>query len=158
MKEFFNSKLIKPLLGFIKTGTSPTKLALGMAWGIVLGIIPLIGINTLLCILVAFVFKINMGVVQLVNYFVYPLQLILFIPFIKVGIYLFGKNTLSYPLEDIWDRLQVNFIETLGDIWMVNLFGIFIWLAISPLLYQLTYMGSKYLINRVYKEEKDKEK
>lgn len=145
-------------MGFIKTGTSPSKLALGMAWGVVLGIIPLIGINTLLCALVAFVFRINMGVIQLVNYFVYPLQLILFVPFIKLGIYLFGANPVPYPLEDIWDRLQINFIETLGDIWMANLFGVFIWLVISPLLYGLTYTGSKYLINKVYKEEEVQDK
>ncbi len=151
MKIFTHNKLIKPLVGYIKTGTSPTKISMGMAWGLVLGIIPLLGVNTILCAIVAFVFRINMGVIQLVNYFVYPLQLVLFIPFIKLGIYTFGGNPMPYPYEEIWGRLQVNFVDTLGDIWEANLYGILIWLAISPLSYGATYVVSKYAIGKMHK-------
>jgi uncharacterized protein (DUF2062 family) len=128
---------------------SPSKLGLGMAWGLVLGIIPLIGISTLLSAIVAFVFRINMGVIQLVNYLVYPLQLLLFVPFIKLGIYSFGANPLPYPIEEIWSRLQTNFLYTISDIWLTNLLGILVWLIISPILYMATYFGSKYLINKI---------
>ena len=155
MKGYLQTKLIKPLLGFLKTGMSPTKLAIGIALGFVIGIIPIVGITTTLCAVLAYIFRINMAVVQLINYIVYPLQVILFIPFIKFGIYVFGVNPLPYPIEAIWDRLQSNFIETIGDIWWANLFGVLIWLVIAPLLYISLFFSSRYLIKKFYKEGKE---
>lgn len=154
MKVFFYTKLILPLLSFLKTGMSPTKLAAGIALGFVIGIIPFVGITTILCGVLAYVFRINIGVVQLVNYVAYPLQITLFIPFIKLGIHLFGVNPLPYPLESIWDKLRSDFLETIGDIWLANFYGILIWLIVAPLLYLLIFMSSKYLIKKMHKEEK----
>jgi len=134
---------------------SPTKLALGIALGFVIGIIPVVGITTALCAVLAYIFRINMAVVQLANYIVYPLQVIFFIPFIKFGIYVFGVNPLPYPIDTVWDRLQSNFMETIGDIWWANLFGVLIWLVIAPLLYLLLFLSFKYFINKLYKEEKE---
>ena len=156
MKTFFYTKLIQPLLSFLKTGMSPTKLASGIALGFVLGIIPFVGVTTLLCAILAYLFRINMAVVQLVNYIVYPLQVILFIPFIKLGEYIFQMNPLPYPIEVIWSRLQSNFLETIGEIWWANLLGILIWLLLAPLLYMAIFLSSKYLIKKFYKENESK--
>jgi len=154
MKQFLKKKLVDPLKEYLKSGTSPHKLAQGIAWGLVLGLIPFIGINTALCAGVAIIFRINMGVIQLVNYFVYPLQLALFLPFIKLGIYLFGIGDIPYPLETVWQRLQTNFIETIGDIWMANMSGIVLWLIVAPLLYYSGYYLGKVAIGKlVIKEE-----
>ena len=135
---------------------SPTKLASGIALGFVLGIIPFVGVTTLLCAILAYLFRINMAVVQLVNYIVYPLQVILFIPFIKLGEYIFQMNPLPYPIEVIWSRLQSNFLETIGEIWWANLLGILIWLLLAPLLYMAIFLSSKYLIKKFYKENESK--
>jgi len=155
VKGYLQRKLIKPLLGFLKTGMSPTKLAIGVALGFVIGIIPIVGITTVLCAVVAYIFRINMAVVQLANYIVYPLQVIFFIPFIKFGIYVFGVNPLPYPIDAIWDRLQSNFIGTISDIWWANLLGVLIWLAIAPILYISVFLSSTYLIKKLYKKEKE---
>jgi len=155
LKDYLQTKLIQPIIGFLKTGMSPTKLALGIALGFVIGIIPVVGITTALCAVLAYIFRINMAVVQLANYIVYPLQVIFFIPFIKFGIYVFGVNPLPYPIDTVWDRLQSNFMETIGDIWWANLFGVLIWLVIAPLLYLLLFLSFKYFINKLYKEEKE---
>ena len=152
MKAYFQTRLIQPLVGFLRTGMSPGKLATGISLGFVLGIIPFVGITTVLCAIVAYILRINMAVIQLVNYIVYPLQIILFIPFIKLAIYLFGVNPMPYPIEIVWDRLESDFLQTIGDIWLANLFGVLLWLGIAPFLFMGVFLGSKYLIEKYHKE------
>ena len=70
-----------PIVMLLKQGTAPEKIALSLSMGFVLGIFPVIGSTTLLCAAAAFMFKLNLPAIQLVNYFVYPLQLGLLLPF-----------------------------------------------------------------------------
>lgn len=125
---------------------SPSKLAAGISLGFVLGIIPFVGITTILCGIFAYTLRINMAVIQLVNYIVYPLQIVLFIPFIKLAIYLFSVNPMPYPIETVWARLETEFIRTIGDIWLANIFGVLLWLGIAPFLFVGVYLSSKYII------------
>jgi uncharacterized protein (DUF2062 family) len=130
---------------------SPGKLAAGISLGLVLGIIPFVGINTALCAILAYVLRINMAVIQLVNYIVYPLQILLFIPFIKLAIYLFGVNPMPYPIEIVWDKLQSAFLQTIGEIWWANMFGVLLWMIVAPFLFMAVFFGSKYLIQKYHK-------
>lgn len=135
-------KIIDPLLAFLKQGITPEKLALTLAFGFALGVIPVLGVTTVLCAGAALYFRLNMAAIQLVNYFVYPLQLLFFVPFIKLGELIFnqplipfsGGEILSMFREDVWDTLQ--------KIWFANLLGVVAWLIIitplSILLYYLT--------------------
>lgn len=81
IKKFFRNKLYLPVINFLQQGLSPEKLAEGISWGLVLGFIPLMGSTTILCSLASLGRKINMAVIQLINWFVYPLQLIFFFLF-----------------------------------------------------------------------------
>ena len=86
----FKKNYIKSVLAqALYQGLTPRKLALTCAFGVVLGLFPVFGVTTLLCFVAAFLFRLNIPIIQLVNYLIAPLQLILIIPFIQVGIYLF---------------------------------------------------------------------
>ena len=76
---------LRLLDSFLKCGLSPRKLALTLALGSVIGILPVLWGTTLLCVLAAAVFRLNQVSIQAVNYLVYPIQLALFIPFIRMG-------------------------------------------------------------------------
>ena len=65
-------------------GITPEKIALSVALGITLGVTPVLGSTSILCFLAAVVFRLNAPAIQLVNYFVYPLQFALLIPFIGI--------------------------------------------------------------------------
>lgn len=73
----------------LASGLSPRELALTLALGAALGILPLPWGATLLCAGAAFLFRLNQGAIQVVNYLVYPLQLMLFIPYYRLGGFLF---------------------------------------------------------------------
>ena len=90
MNSLFQRRITRPILEVLRQGTTPEKIALSIAFGLVLGIFPAIGWTTLLCFLAAIIFRLNLPAVQLVNYFMYPVQLALLIPFIRAGELLFG--------------------------------------------------------------------
>jgi uncharacterized protein (DUF2062 family) len=77
--------LLKPLLHLSLRGMSPEVIALSVAVGFALGVFPLPGCPTLLCAAAAVVWRLNGPAVQVINYLVYPLQLALFAPFMRLG-------------------------------------------------------------------------
>ena len=83
---------MQPLLDLSLRGMSPEAIALSIAVGFALGLFPLPGCPTLLCALAAVVLRLNGPAVQVVNYLVYPLQLALFAPFMRLGGRLFPAS------------------------------------------------------------------
>ncbi|WP_433983369.1 DUF2062 domain-containing protein [Tunturiibacter empetritectus] len=78
-------------------GASPEKLAWSLAVGLLIGINPILGSTTVLCLAVAFLLRLNIAASQLGNHIVYPLQLVLVIPFIRLASRVF--NTAPMPLS-----------------------------------------------------------
>ncbi|MDH5366486.1 MAG: DUF2062 domain-containing protein [Cyclobacteriaceae bacterium] len=148
MKQFFNRKIFQPILGFLKEGISPDKIAMCIAFGFVLGVIPFVGITTLLCAIVAIVFRLNMGVIQIMNYAVYPLQILLFIPFVKTGIYLFDDNPLSFSSDEIIEMIKENAFQVVIKLGYANILGVIVWLILAPVLFAVIYYLSYYLLSR----------
>lgn len=128
---FFKQKLIKPILNFLLQGISPEKLALAVVFGVLLGIFPMIGTTTLLCTMAALYLKLNMPAIQLINYFVYPLQLIFFIPFIRLGEFIFNEPPIPFSITQIIEMLQNDMLGTIGNLWYANFLGVVAWLIIS---------------------------
>jgi uncharacterized protein (DUF2062 family) len=69
----------------LQRGTAPQRLAFALALGFVLGCIPVIGIPTALCAMVAVLFRLNLPAIQAANYIAMPLQVALIVPFIRLG-------------------------------------------------------------------------
>lgn len=132
-------KIADRLMGFLQEGTSPEKMALALAIGVTVGIMPLLGATTLLCTILAFRLKINLAFLQLVNYIAYPIQLLLYIPFLRIGSGLFSKEKFNYSLEDITNMLTHDLMGTIGRFFVVNLCGLLLWLILTPVLFGLSY-------------------
>ncbi len=75
MRAFFRRRIVEPLLALLKQGLSPERLALSVGFGIMIGIFPMLGSTTFLCILVGFALGLNQPALQIVNHSMYPLQL-----------------------------------------------------------------------------------
>ena len=131
------------MLDFLQQGSSPEKMALALAIGITIGIMPLLGATTLLCTLLAFRFKLNMAFLQVVNYIAYPIQLLLYIPFLKIGARFFSSEKFNYSLEDITNMLAADTMGTIAKFFMINLYGLLLWLIIAPVLFALSYFISR---------------
>jgi uncharacterized protein (DUF2062 family) len=64
---------------------APDRLALCVALGIVIGNIPILGLSTLLCALIALAFRLNLPAIQIVQAAMAPSQILLIIPFVRLG-------------------------------------------------------------------------
>jgi uncharacterized protein (DUF2062 family) len=73
----------------LRRGISPRKLALTVTLGLIVGILPLVWGTSLLCAILAFRFGLNQAGIQVANYIAYPLQILLFLPFYRIGAWIF---------------------------------------------------------------------
>ncbi|MFA6457130.1 MAG: DUF2062 domain-containing protein [Bacteroidota bacterium] len=141
ISRFFDRALLTPLINFLRQGLSAQKLALCVTLGVVLGTFPVLGTTTLLCIGAAMLFRLNMPAIQLINYFVYPFQLLLFIPFIRAGEMLFDQPPMPLDLAMIFAMLQSDVVGAIQSLWWTNVRAIVVWgITVLPagfLLYHL---------------------
>ena len=112
----------------LRQGLSPEGLAWSLAVGLALGVIPLVGISTVLCVGVALVFRLNQPAMQLANYLAYPLQILLWYPFLRLGEGLFGTPHETVSLAHLQAALR------LGAWVAIRMFWTSLWHASVALL------------------------
>jgi uncharacterized protein (DUF2062 family) len=78
---------------WLRQGISPQRLALTMALGFAIGCIPVLGVTTALCAVVALGLRLNFPVIQAANWAAAPLQLVLIVPFVRLGGRLFAFSS-----------------------------------------------------------------
>jgi hypothetical protein len=131
IKHVYYRRFLIPLLSFLKQGITPQKLSLTLCLGIVLGIVPFIGVNTLLLTLLAIVFKLNLVAIQLVNYFFYPAQIFLYLPFLKAGQWIFNGPAIPFTGQELLTMFRENWLETVLSIWHINVLGLLVWFILG---------------------------
>lgn len=85
MKHWLYRRLVEPLLALLRQGMTPSSLALCVSIGIVVGNIPVLGVSTILCAIIALAFRLNLPAMQLVQAAMAPTQILLIIPFVRLG-------------------------------------------------------------------------
>jgi uncharacterized protein (DUF2062 family) len=147
--SFWQRRVVGPIVAQLRQGITPEKIALTIALGLVLGIFPILGSTTLLCGLAALWLRLNQPVIQLVNYFAYPLQLALIIPIYRAGELLFRQppTPLSIPL--MFERFSADFWQFLRDYGMIAVHGIVVWLLLAPLAAAALYFALRPVLRRM---------
>ncbi|MDW7690542.1 DUF2062 domain-containing protein [Flammeovirgaceae bacterium SG7u.132] len=126
-----SNKGIQAIIGFLRQGISPKKLALSVAIGIALGFFPFLGLTTVFSALAAITLRLNMPTIQLVNYLMYPIQIALYIPLISLGDFMFDAAPFPFTLGQIFEQLEKDLFGTINTLWLANLRGILAWLIFS---------------------------
>jgi uncharacterized protein (DUF2062 family) len=88
-----NNPMGAKIAAWLRQGVSPRRLALTLALGIAIGCIPVIGVPTLLCAALALTLRLNLPAIQAANYAAMPLQLLLIVPFVRLGEFLFSGGS-----------------------------------------------------------------
>ncbi len=126
-------RLREPFRRVLKQGMSPGAVAAAMAVGLALGVFPLLGTTTLLCVGAAYALRLNQPTVQLANYLAYPLQLLLLVPFIRLGERIFGVPPAPLALRALLTGLKTDFGHTLGLFWTSLWHACVAWMLVAPL-------------------------
>lgn len=132
--------MARPIVDLLRQGVTPEKLALSIALGVALGVFPVIGTTTALCALAALILRLNLPAIQIVNYFVYPLQIALLIPFFRLGEKLFGAPHLPLSAAQIQAMLHANLWFAARFLWATVWHAAIAWCLAAPFLVALLYL------------------
>ena len=145
-----NNKYVVPVKKLLMQGISPKSIAVGIAGAAVIGVFPVLGSTTILCTAFALTFRLNMPLVQLINFSVYPLQLILLIPFMKLGEMLFQFERLRYGLNDIVNMIGENAFNAIEVLWNVTIQAIGAWIIVAPIAALIIFLILYKILKHVY--------
>ena len=141
MRKFLQHRVVQPIVRLLRMGITPEKIALSLAFGVVLGTFPVLGSTTILCTLAVFVFGLNFAAIQTVNYFVYPLQLALLVPLLRAGRILFRAAPLPFRLAEILAMVRASPWGAIRVLWVATLHAIVAWLILAvPMILLLNAM------------------
>ena len=133
-------RTVVPLLDLLRQGITAEKIALSIALGVTLGVTPVLGSTSLLCFLAALVFRLNVPAIQLVNYFVYPLQFALLIPFMRVGEWLFAARPAAISVTGIVSLIRADAWRAIATLWTATLHALVAWLALGSVASLAMYL------------------
>ena len=139
LRAFWQNKVSRPVIALLKQGIEPRKIALGIACGIALGIVPMFGSTTLLCALAALALRLNPAAIQLVNYLVYPLQIALLIPFYRAGEFLFDAEPLPLSAIKVVNMIRADVWGAIDLLWDTTWHALVVWLLLAPPLIGALY-------------------
>lgn len=129
----------------LKKGTTPSKISLAITLGLILGIVPFPGINTALCFFLAWRLKLNVAILQLINYVAFPLQILLFIPYIKIATAISGITS-NFPLDKLWEMISNHPAQIINNVFTLLLQGVILWFVTAIPLYFICYYFFKRLL------------
>lgn len=138
-KSFWRRRIVEPLADQLKQGASPEKLAQSLAWGVALGVFPILGTTSFLCGIAGVILKLNHIAMQTVNWLLYPLQIALIIPFLRFGNILFQHEQFDLSIAQISARFAGDFITATREFGGLALRGIAAWALVAiPVIWILS--------------------
>jgi uncharacterized protein (DUF2062 family) len=149
LKGFFQRKIVAPVVKMLKQGISQEKVALSIAWGVMLGIFPVLGTTTILCAVAAVILRLNLPIIQLANWLVYPLQLAFLFPFFFAGAYLFGSGPLTHDAQELIFLFQRDLLSAVILLKDIVLHAVLVWLCMAPVAIILLYWVLKLFLKKI---------
>jgi hypothetical protein len=96
----------------------------------VVGINPSVGLTTLFVVLVAWMFGLSKLASLIGTHVVAPLHLVLFIPFIELGVHLFRTRKLPMDRRQL-ERLSHHPLRLFHEIWQWEWHALIVWSALA---------------------------
>lgn len=145
-KIILKRRVTNPLINFLRQGLTPEMLSRTIASGLLVGTIPIPGTSTLLCTALSLGFRMNLALIQLVNYLVFPLQILLFVPFYTLASKISGK-IIFFNASEIsaqfagsnWQTASIDLLWLAGTsvlVWLLLMFpvSLTVYFIIKPVM------------------------
>jgi uncharacterized protein (DUF2062 family) len=147
-------RLIDPVVGLLKRGTSPGRVSLSLAVGATIGLFPLVGTTTAMNLVAALLFRLNLVANQAGNWLVYPLQILLVIPFMKLGALFLGSAGPTFDLAELKEIFGSGIAPALEQLGGLALAAVLAWTLVSPAIAGLLFLLSYPLVKRLAKRSR----
>lgn len=148
--SWLRRRVLDPLLNLLKQGLAPGQLALTVALGVGLGIVPLLGATTVLAALVAWRLRLNIAALQLVTHLLTPVQLLLLPLLLRQGARLFGGAAAhDLSVSAVSHLLATNWRAALRLLWRAELGALVLWAGGATMLVGVLYLVLKPVFTRI---------
>tara|TARA_B100000686_G_C16766196_1_gene961980 strand:- start:1984 stop:2472 length:489 start_codon:yes stop_codon:yes gene_type:complete len=148
LTEVIREKVVSPLAKLLKQGLTPFKLSLVIALGLTLSVFPVFGTTTLLCTLIAMVFRLNMVAIQVANYIAFPVQIILFSPFLDIGEKVTGKSLEGISESTFLLAFDTDYFQAISELSNYLVLAIIGWVFAAMPIFITTFYCSKLFISK----------
>jgi uncharacterized protein (DUF2062 family) len=142
LEEVLRRRLRDPIRQQLTQGLSPEKIALSAAVALTIAINPIVGTTTILCFVAAWALKLNQPIVQAINWSSYALQLLLILPFIRLGEWLFRAPRESRSLERLVGMMKADLPGAIRNLRTTLGHAFVAWLALAPFLVAVVYAAA----------------
>ena len=149
LRRWLWERTVKPLLDLLRIGATPQTLAWSLAIGAALGVTPILGISTVTCLLVAFVFRLNVVAMQIMNHLVFPIQLALIVVFVGAGARIFHTGNTPLSSDAFSHALHAHDWATVRLLWTWEWHALVVWAVAAALLTPLFAAAIKPLLERL---------
>jgi uncharacterized protein (DUF2062 family) len=133
VKKWLHRRLVGPLLALLTQGISPDRLALCVAIGVVVGNIPILGVSTIICTVIALAFRLNLPAIQLVQAAMAPTQILLIIPFVRLGEWIARAPMQPVSIKAALALMSQGLWHTVLVLWEAILHAGMAWALLTPL-------------------------
>lgn len=131
---FVRRRIVAPVVGLLRKGATPERIAWSLAVGIVIGINPLLGSTTVLSLFIAWLFRLNIPASQVGTHAVYPFQLILLLPFLHAGTVVFGSAQLPLAPVQIFAFARRHPWDLVKLLWVWEWHALVIWVVLAAVM------------------------
>jgi uncharacterized protein (DUF2062 family) len=155
IRAAIHRKLVQPFVELLKQGVTPEKIALTVALGISLGVIPMLGTTTMLCTLAAVSLRLNLPGILLINGVVYPLQLLLVVPFLRAGAWIFRVEGPKLSIGQIFTLIRTNVWHAITTLWVATMHALVVWLMVGCVVSGVVYVILAAVLRRFWADTHD---
>lgn len=129
------------MVRLLTQGITPERLAATLAIGTACSLFPILGVTALLNLAVGLRFRMNQPILQTLNQVLGPLHLLLILPYVRLGEWLWRANedrfTVAELISDFRHDNLVTFLQRFG--W-AGVHAVSAWIVTAPLLVFVLYL------------------
>jgi len=118
---------VDPIAKQLTQGITPEKVGWTIAAGVVLGIFPIMGSTTFICLIAGWALGLNQPVLQAACHAMYPLHLALILVFIRAGQWIHGADPIPFSIPQLLSRFNEDPALFFRDFGLAAWHGIVAW-------------------------------
>jgi uncharacterized protein (DUF2062 family) len=130
-QAFLRRRVLDPVLAQLRQGVTPRKLALSLALGVVVSVMPVLGVTAIVAVALGALLRLNQPAILAANYAAYPLQILLFIPFFQAGAWITRGPSVSLSIAQIRAEMAEGLWATVLRYSEANLRALVAWAVLA---------------------------
>jgi uncharacterized protein (DUF2062 family) len=142
-------RMVLPILALLRMGATPQRLAWSIAVGIVVGLNPLVGSTTVLCLALSFAFRLNIVAAQLANHAMFPFEVALVLPLIRLGSRIFRTSAMPLSAAVFLRYARTSPIALVRLIWIWEWHALLLWLVLAIVFAPVIALTLAPLLSRI---------